>query len=130
MNKELLYGIGGVVIGLVIMLVVQSVNEPGRAKEYKELGENSMHELMMGGDHGMGSAMNMMTQSLLNKTGLAFDQEFLSEMIVHHEGAVQMAELALKNAQHQELKDLANNIITAQNKEIQQMKEWQKQWTK
>lgn len=130
MNKELLYGIGGVVIGLVIMLVVQNVNEPNRAKEYKELGENSMHELMMGGDHGMGSAMNMMTQSLLNKTGLAFDQEFLSEMIVHHEGAVQMAELALKNAQHQELKDLANNIITAQNKEIQQMKEWQKQWTK
>lgn len=49
-------------------------------------------------------------------------------MIVHHEGAVQMAELALTNAKHQEIKNLANEIIKAQKMEIAEMKAWQKSW--
>jgi uncharacterized protein (DUF305 family) len=47
---------------------------------------------------------------------------------MHHQGAVQMAQAALQNAKHQEIKDLAQNIITAQNKEIAEMKQWQQQW--
>jgi uncharacterized protein (DUF305 family) len=49
-------------------------------------------------------------------------------MIVHHQGAVVMAQEALKNAKHQEIKDLAQNIITAQNKEIAEMQAWQVAW--
>jgi len=49
-------------------------------------------------------------------------------MILHHQGAVAMAEAALKNAKHQEIKDLAKAIITAQNAEIQRMQEWQASW--
>ena len=49
-------------------------------------------------------------------------------MIEHHKGAVDMAKLALTNAKHQELKDMANDIITAQTKEITDMESWQKQW--
>jgi uncharacterized protein (DUF305 family) len=41
-----------------------------------------------------------------------------------------MANAALKNAKHQEIKDLANAIISAQTKEINQMKEWQTNWYK
>jgi len=72
--------------------------------------------------------MMSMNAELEGKTGDAFDQAFLSEMIIHHEGAVEMAELALTNAKHQEIKDLANAIIGAQNEEISQMKGWQKAW--
>jgi uncharacterized protein (DUF305 family) len=72
--------------------------------------------------------MASMNAALAGKTGDAFDQAFLSEMIVHHEGAVEMARLALTNAKHQEIKDLATAIIAAQNKEIDQMKAWQTAW--
>ena len=80
------------------------------------------------GNMNMADMMASMNAALKGKTGDAFDQAFLAEMIVHHEGAVEMAELALVNAKHQEIKDLAGAIIAAQNKEIAQMKAWQKAW--
>ena len=76
----------------------------------------------------MESMMGDMNASLTGKTGDTFDQAFLKEMIVHHQGAVAMAELALTNAQHQEVKDMAVAIIAAQNAEIAQMQNWQKDW--
>jgi uncharacterized protein (DUF305 family) len=60
--------------------------------------------------------------------GEDYDRLFLSNMIAHHEGAVDMAELALTNAKHQEIKDLANAIVTAQTSEIKDMTSWQAQW--
>lgn len=61
-------------------------------------------------------------------TGDAYDSAFIKNMIVHHEGAVSMAQAALANAKRQEIKDMANNIIAAQSKEITEMKKWQQQW--
>ena len=60
--------------------------------------------------------------------GEDYDRMFIANMIEHHRGAVDMAELALTNAKHQELKDMANNIISAQTKEINDMESWQKTW--
>jgi len=73
-------------------------------------------------------SMDDMTTSLKAKTGDAFDKAFMSEMVVHHQGAIDMANLALTNANHQEIKDLAKNIVTAQTSEITEMKNWQSQW--
>lgn len=78
--------------------------------------------------HMMQGMMNDMSSQLVSKNGDAFDQAFITEMIIHHEGAVEMAELALKRAQHQEIKDLALDIIGAQNKEIDDMKKWYGEW--
>ncbi len=61
-------------------------------------------------------------------TGEDYDRMFIANMIEHHKGAVDMAKLALSNAKHQELKDMANDIITAQTKEITDMEAWQKAW--
>lgn len=80
------------------------------------------------GGMSMSEMMVSMNAELKGKSGDSFDQAFLSEMIVHHQGAVEMAELALANAKHQEIKDLAGGIISAQNKEIAEMKAWQKSW--
>jgi uncharacterized protein (DUF305 family) len=77
---------------------------------------------------GMHGAMGDMMAGLEGKTGDEFDQAFLTEMIVHHEGAVDMAEAALQNAKHAEIKTMANAIISAQTGEIAQMKEWLKTW--
>lgn len=93
-------------------------------------GTHMMSNGMMMNDSGMGmgGAMDEMMEGLSGKTGDEFDQAFLSEMIVHHEGAVSMAEAALQNAKHQGIKDLAKAIISAQTTEIAQMKAWQKSW--
>ena len=84
----------------------------------------------MGGGAGMGmdQMMDGMMAELEGKTGDAFDKAFLSEMIVHHEGAVVMAKSVLKNSKRPELIKLANDIITAQTGEIGMMTNWQKTW--
>ncbi|MBE9007517.1 DUF305 domain-containing protein [Fortiea sp. LEGE XX443] len=56
------------------------------------------------------------------------DQHFIEMMIPHHQGAVEMADLALQKAQRPELKKLVTAIKADQTKEIQQMKAWYKQW--
>src|SRR4051794_15270279 len=60
--------------------------------------------------------------------GDTFDQAFLTMMIAHHAMAVQMARPAAANAAHQEVKDLANSIISHQTDEINQMRGWAKAW--
>jgi len=76
----------------------------------------------------MHGAMQGMMSGLYGKQGDEFDKAFLSEMIVHHQGAVVMAQQALTNAKHQEIKDMAGKIISAQQAEIQQMQTWQGSW--
>jgi len=56
------------------------------------------------------------------------DQHFIIMMIPHHQGAVDMAELALTRTQHPELKQLAEAIIRDQNREIEQMQTWYQAW--
>lgn len=60
--------------------------------------------------------------------GEAYDKAFVTEMIVHHQGAVSMAHLALAKAKHPELKNMAQSIIDSQMREIRQLETWKKQW--
>jgi uncharacterized protein (DUF305 family) len=53
--------------------------------------------------------------------GNATDAMFVNSMIPHHEGAVEMAQLAKTRAEHPEVKQLAAAIVTAQEKEIATM---------
>lgn len=69
-----------------------------------------------------------MTNELNGKTGEAFDKAFLEQMIMHHQAAINMAATGKTNALHQEVKDLTVAIVTAQTKEIKQMKQWQSDW--
>lgn len=76
----------------------------------------------------MESMMGGMMAGLQGKTGDEFDKAFLSGMILHHEGAVAMAQVVLKTSKRPELIKLANDIISAQTSEIQMMKTWQSTW--
>jgi uncharacterized protein (DUF305 family) len=80
-----------------------------------------------GMSHGMGG---MDLKKLESLNGNEFDMEFLKQMIPHHEGAVEMAKDVLKQASHLELKDLASDIIKAQQAEISQMNGWLREWEK
>ncbi len=86
---------------------------------------SEMHGFM---HSGMEDEMDAMMAALDNKTGDEFDKAFLSEMIMHHQGAVEMAQAALVNAKHEEIKNMAHAVIAAQTTEIQQMEAWQMTW--
>lgn len=77
--------------------------------------------------HGMHSMMGDLTA--LNRAR-NFDTEFVRQMIPHHESAVIMAQMLLAANPRPELKTLAENIITAQQKEISDMKAWLARWTR
>lgn len=56
------------------------------------------------------------------------ERAFLVDMVGHHSMAVAMAEMAKEKATHQELKDMADDIISAQTAEIERMRNWLKKW--
>ena len=53
--------------------------------------------------------------------GPAFDRLFLEGMIKHHQGAVAMAEDEVANGQNPQAKQLAQDIVTSQQAEIETM---------
>jgi uncharacterized protein (DUF305 family) len=57
-----------------------------------------------------------------------FDEAFIDAMIPHHQSAIQMAQVASKQSKIPEIKELAGNIVSAQKREIEQMKQWRKEW--
>lgn len=74
------------------------------------------------------SDMGMDMGKLESLQGDSFDQEFLKQMRMHHASAVEMANLVPSRAVHQELKDLAQNIIKSQTQEMDEMAAWLKAW--
>jgi len=68
------------------------------------------------------------TEMLQDKKGADFDKAYIEHMIGHHKDAVDMSKLATENAEHQEIKDLALEIIEAQSQEITQMEQWLVDW--
>lgn len=63
-------------------------------------------------------------QSSPNAASQPYDLQFLDTMVDHHQGAVDMAKMALTKSRNEELKKFAQKIIDDQNREIAQMKEW------
>lgn len=57
-----------------------------------------------------------------------FDKAFVEEMIPHHQMAVMMAQMLLSSTDRPDMKQLAENIIEAQTKEINEMREWYRAW--
>jgi uncharacterized protein (DUF305 family) len=68
---------------------------------------------------GCGGDDNSGTKS--SSSGNATDAAFITDMTTHHQGAIEMAEVAQKRAEHPEVRQLANSIISAQNGEISVM---------
>ena len=73
------------------------------------------HAKMESGSGGTASGMLM-------EDGRYSDERFIDAMVPHHQGAVEMAEVALENAEHEEIKQLAENIVATQRAEIEEFK--------
>ncbi|GAP99477.1 DUF305 domain-containing protein [Leptolyngbya sp. NIES-2104] len=57
-----------------------------------------------------------------------FDLRFINAMIPHHESAIVMANDAKQKSKRPEIQKLATTIISSQQAEIDQMKQWRKAW--
>jgi uncharacterized protein (DUF305 family) len=71
----------------------------------------------------VGAGCGMMT-----KTVGGFDVQFINMMVPHHQGAVAMAEIAQQRSGRAEITQMAEEVISAQQGEIAQMKRWRQEW--
>ena len=67
-------------------------------------------------------------EELEQSTGPAFELRFMSLMTVHHTLAVERAGIAARRARHPQLRRLARQMVTAQEREIDQFREWTVEW--
>lgn len=109
MNNKITFGIGGIVIGLLLA----GIFTPTVFSGYRNGGFG-----MMGNNRNAGNTQVSGT----------IDKHFIEQMIPHHDGAVAMAKLALEKSKRPEIKTLAASIIESQTKEINDMTGWYKVW--
>ena len=81
------------------------------------------------------SGMDMDSTSSSSSTSTSPEQNeadvaFATGMIPHHQQAVEMADMALKQASSSEVRDLATKIKAAQDPEIKTMSSWLAAWGK
>ena len=108
--------VAGILLGLG--WAIPSVQAQGLANPSPGLAPGAQAAAGLGTALGGGCPMGM---------GMS-DQRFMAAMIPHHQGAIAMAELALRKARRAEIRALAQRIISSQSQEIDQMRQWYQQW--
>ena len=99
--------------------------EPGTAEKSGGGMAGMNHDQMGHGSMGMGSGG--MARQMVMENGKYSDERFIDAMAPHHQGAIEMAEVALKNAQHDEIVQLSENIVSTQQAEIEELKSIKKE---
>jgi len=99
-------------------------------EKHDEMMNHSYGDEVMDGDGAMMHAMDEMMRGFRGKTGLEYEEAFLKGMIVHHIGAIEMAEGLLEQTERPELVEMANDIINAQEREVEMMSAWLDEWFK
>ena len=97
-------------------------DRPGTQAPSSERGSDSTDS-----HHADHSEMPSMVR-LGKSSGKEFDRVFLSEMIEHHVGAVEMSQAVLEHAKRPEVKAAAQKIIAEQNGEVATMTRWLQDW--
>lgn len=72
------------------------------------------------------SEINMM--QMHGMSPIKSEEQFIFEMVFHHQEAIDSSRIIQKSTENEELKKLANNIITKQKQEIIMMDEWKINW--
>jgi uncharacterized protein (DUF305 family) len=86
-------------------------------KTKSDRGSHEIHQTMMSGMEKM-HGMKMTGDT---------DHDFASMMIAHHEQAIEMSKAALDHGDDPEVQKKAREIIAASEKDIRDLKKWQKQ---
>jgi uncharacterized protein (DUF305 family) len=108
-----------------IISTQQDEIEELKAIKKEELGTSQV-PMEMSAQQMRGLGMMMNPQELANRE--PFDKAFIDAMIPHHQSAIYMAQVAQEESKILMIKELAENIVSVQKREIEQMKQWRKQW--
>lgn len=88
------------------------------------LAEWGQEEVDLGGmDHGDGMMSEDDLAALEAAAGVEAERLYLEQMIVHHEGAVEMAEAEIADGEHPDAVAMAERIVATQSDEIALMQE-------
>lgn len=88
-------------------------------KDMSGMDSGMNHDMSSSGTPGMMSDADM--GKLEKASGADFDTMFLSMMVEHHEGAIEMAKTEKADGSYAPATELAADVITAQSAEIKQM---------
>lgn len=132
-NQIIIIGLLALIVGLIIGYSLRGNNMPHRGffstdSMYEEMEEHMYGDEIIDQDGAMIHAMDEMMLGFRGKTGEEYEKAFLRGMIVHHLGAVRMAEELLEQTERQELRDFAQDVINVQSKEVEMMKKWLETW--
>ncbi len=122
------------ITGLALILASLFLGSLGPSLWPRAFWSSQYSAMMSGGMMGggpMGPGMmngGMMGAGAITNPAASFDQRFLDQMIVHHQGAVMSAQMMIADSARPELRDLAQRIITGQQREIDQMRQWRQDW--
>jgi uncharacterized protein (DUF305 family) len=103
----------------------QAEIEELKAIKKEEFGTSNV-PMEMSQEQMRGMGMMADSQQLANRD--LFDKAFIDAMIPHHQSAIEMSQVALEKSENPKIKELAENIISAQQREIEQMTRWRQQW--
>ena len=117
MNRSLL------IAAALVMPAFFSSAQSARAEDTK--GMNMMMKPAANpADKAFAASMKTMMNNMNAKPTGKPDQDFVRMMMPHHQGAIDMAKVELQYGTDPELRQLATDIVAAQEKEIAQMKTW------
>ncbi len=122
-HKVLLLGIAGTLVTAVVVAVTACAQADQTPQTSRELTSPTPRPTIQSQIR-----QGVMNRGMMSDSDEWADLHFIEMMIPHHEGAVQMADLALKLSKRPEIKKLAESIKSSQTNEIKQMKSWYKQW--
>lgn len=114
MNKSM-------VLGAMAMSAFFSTAQSAGAEDMKGM---TMKPAASPADKAFAASMKAMMNGMHGKTTGKPDADFVLMMIPHHQGAIDMAKVELQYGSDPELRQLATDIVAAQEKEIAQMKTW------
>ncbi|CAA9515281.1 MAG: hypothetical protein AVDCRST_MAG12-3441 [uncultured Rubrobacteraceae bacterium] len=78
-------------------------------------------------DHGPTGGEETARRMLEDENGEYSDKRFIDMMVPHHEGAVEMAEVALEKSDREEILDLSRDIVRTQNAEVGELRDIKEQ---
>jgi uncharacterized protein (DUF305 family) len=129
MKKSIFLGL--VLLAVMVLFSSCSQTASNTAMNHDSMNHDSMNHNSMNHNSmpmNSNSMVRMDMKSDADAASAPYDLQFIDTMTHHHEGAIRMAEAALKNSQNDELKKFAQKIIDDQRKENVRMKEWREKW--
>ena len=76
------------------------------------------------GDQAFAASEAEMHRLMAAASGETLDQAYIAKMIAHHQGAVAMAEVAIRDSRDPEVRRMAQAVIDTQTREIAEMRAW------